>query len=140
MQLLTAEKQDLLEAQGFEIAELTGFEQHTLPLYAHRELGDKRPGDVILQVRVGHPDSLDDGEATYLARKAFHGMFPWLPGPDCLKRTFVTVDPDRANDSSSQDKPVKGCSWCRSKRRSGGKSPHKSDRTKTGRRNSNPRS
>ncbi len=113
MQLLTADKQDLLEAQGFEIAELTGFDQHSLPLFAHRPLGDKRPGDVVLNVRVGNPESLDDAEATYLARKAFHGMYPWQPGTECLKRSFVTVTVADGGGAAKESEKAKGCRWCR---------------------------
>ncbi len=121
MQLLTADKVDLLEAQGFEIAELAGFEHHTLPLYAHRPISDKKPGDVVLRARVGNPESLDDGEAAYLARKAFHGMFPWLPGAECIRRTFVdvTIGGNGLADSKEveQSTRAKGCRWCRTGKR-----------------------
>lgn len=113
MQLLTSGKQDMLEAQGFEIAELTGFDRHSIPLYAHHPLGDKKPGDVVLHVRVGNPESLDDGEANYLARKAFHGMFPWLPGAECIKRSFVTMNVVGGSGSTEQSAKAKGCRWCR---------------------------
>ncbi len=117
MQLLTTDKQEILEAQGFEIAELTGFDRHSLPLYAHKPMADKKPGDVVLHARVGNPESLDDGEATYLARKAFHGMFPWLPGAECIKRTFVDVNVPGGGDSIEQSVQAKGCRWCRKGRR-----------------------
>ncbi len=117
MQLLTSDNRDRLEAQGFEIAELTGFEDHSLPLYAHRPLADKKAGDVVVRARVGNPKALDDGEAAYLARKAFHGLFPWLPGADCIKRTFfdVTVSATASNDNARirRTEPAKGCKWCR---------------------------
>ncbi len=121
MQILSSGNRDLLEARGFEIAELTGFESNSLPLYTHRLLGDKKPGDVVLRARVGNPESLDDSEASYLARKAFHGMFPWMPGEDCVKRTFLDVTINRngtAGDNQvQQSEPTKGCRWCRSVRR-----------------------
>lgn len=118
MQLLTSKNVELLEAQGFEIAELTGFDDHSIPLYTHRPAGDKQPGDIVVRARVGNPDALDDGEATYLARKAFHGMFPWLPGEDCVKRSFfdVTVTGTGLSGGDSQTRrteTVKGCKWCR---------------------------
>lgn len=117
MQFLTANNQELLEAQGFEIAELTGFDRHSVPLYAHRPLSDKNSGDVVLHARVGNPDSLDDGEATYLARKVFHGMFPWLPGAECNKRTFVEVNVVGSGSSVEQSVQAKGCRWCRKGKR-----------------------
>ncbi len=119
MQLLATDKQDLLEAQGFEIAEFTGFDQHSLPLYAHRELGDKKPGDVVMRVRVGNPESLDDGEATYLARKAFHGMFPWQPGAECSRRTFVEVKFSETGEAIREEGQAKGCRWCRKSKAAG---------------------
>lgn len=117
MRLLTADNQDLLEARGFEISELTGFEQHSLPLYAHRPMADKKPGDVVLNARVCNPESLDDGEATYLARKAFHGMFPWLPGAECTKRTFVEITVTGDGGAVEQSSQAKGCQWCRKRKR-----------------------
>ena len=115
MQLLTADKQELLEAQGFDIAELTGFDQHSLPFFAHRPLGDKKSGDVVLNVRVGNPASLDEAEATYLARKAFHGMYPWQPGSECMKHSFVTVKVANDGGAAEQSKQAQGCRWCRKK-------------------------
>lgn len=116
-QQLTSSNRELLEAQGFEVAELTGFDQHFLPLYTHRRLNDKQPGDIVLRARVGNPDSLDDGEASYLARKAYHGLFPWPPGNECTRRTFfdVTVTGGPAGGGGRVVKGAKGngCKWCR---------------------------
>ncbi len=113
MQLLRDENQRVLEAQGFGIAELTGFEDHSIPLYAHHSTGDKAPGDVVLRARVSNPDALDDGEASYLARKAFHGMFPWQPGAECMRREFVDVQISRKDSSVTESPRVAGCRWCR---------------------------
>ena len=113
MQNLTTDRQDLLEANGFQIAELTGFDSHSLALYAHRAMADKKPGDVVLNARVGNPESLDDGEATYLARKAFHGLFPWLPGKDCMKRTFVEVSIGSDGRKIESGARANGSKWCR---------------------------
>lgn len=107
---------ELLEAKGFEISEMTGFESHNLPLFAHRHIGDKHAGDVVLNARIGDPSSLDDAEATYLARKAFHGLFPWQPGKECLERRFVEIAFVRESASSVQQKSGEasfGCRWCR---------------------------
>lgn len=111
---LSSDNRDRLEAQGFEIAELKGFDDHRLPLYTHKETTDKKPGDVVLNARVGNPGSLDDGEATYLARKAFHGLFPWLPGADCMSHQFQDISIPRENGKKvERSEPVMGCKWCR---------------------------
>lgn len=117
MQLLTLDNRERLEAQGFDIAELTGFDDHSVPLYAHRPMADKKPGDVVVRARVGNPDALGDGEAVYLARKAFHGLFPWLPGADCVKRTFfdLTISENAGSEGPrvQRSKSTNGCKWCR---------------------------
>lgn len=111
---LSSDNRDRLEAQGFEIAELKGFADHRVPLYTHKATSDKKPGDVILNARVGNPGSLDDGEATYLARKAFHGLFPWLPGADCMARQFQDISIPRENGKKvERGEPTMGCKWCR---------------------------
>ena len=111
LQALNNENAHALEARGFEISEMTGFDDHSIPLFAHRDMGDKKIGDVVLKARVGNPDSLDNAEAVYLARKAHHGMFPWLPGEECMQRTFREFD--GAEGATDQSVPAKGCRWCR---------------------------
>lgn len=108
MILLNPVNREQLEARGFDIAEMTGFNDHWLPLYTHRQIADKQPGDVVVRARVGNPQSLDDGEASYLARKAFHGLFPWTPGAECMKRTFANIGPGTV----SRDGAARGCRWC----------------------------
>lgn len=118
MQLLSSANMEQLEAQGFGISELTGFDDHSMPLFTHRPIGDKQPGDVVVRARIGNPDALDDGEATYLARKAFHGLFPWLPGAECVKRSFFDVTIPNAVTAGGTGQPNRsekafGCKWCR---------------------------
>lgn len=101
----------LLAAQGYGM-ELRGFSDHFISMYAHKKVGDKRIGDVAFKTRVGNLKSLDDGEATYMARKGAQGFFPWTPGEECMKRRFQSVTVTRGNTIIRQE-PEMGCKWCR---------------------------
>lgn len=105
-----------LESQGFTISSWKGFDDTQVALITHKPLQDKQPGDVAIRMRVGDPKNMNNGEATYLQRKASQGFFPWPPGEECLKRTFQNVSITRdafGRATTSRTDPVKGCPWCR---------------------------
>jgi hypothetical protein len=121
---LSSENAAWLDAQGYEIAELKGFDDHRLPLYTHRAVSDKQPGDVVIRARVGNPAALDDGEAVYLARKASYGFFPWRPGDECMQRRFQDVSYTRNGIGSTKverGESLMGCRWCRERAAEGTK-------------------
>ena len=134
---LSSENTAWLDAQGYGIAELKGFDDRYVPLYTHRAVSDKQPGDIVLRARVGNPEALDNGEAVYLARKAAYGFFPWQPGDECLKRRFQDVSYRRDGAGMTQverGETVMGCRWCRERAETGQpKTPRRSSPSASGR-------
>lgn len=111
----TADNKRSLEASGYRITEWKGFTDHWIPLYTHKDLVDKKPGDVAFRARVGDPKTLNNGEASYLSRKAAEGFFPWKPD-ECLSHRFENVtyvkDP-LGGTKVIRSEPTMGCKWCR---------------------------
>ena len=111
-----AEHRDSLGRQGFAISSWIGFDTHMVPFYTHHDVADKKRGDVVFKARVGNPKTLNSGEATYFARKAAQGYFPWQPGADCLARTFRNIEIRKrplGGTERIESAPYKGCRWCR---------------------------
>ena len=114
---VTSNNRDLLQAQGYGVSELIGFEDHFIPLYTHKHLTDKAPGDVAIKARVGDTRQLNNAEANYLAHKASQGFFTWMPGEECFSHKFVDVSYEidglgRTVKKEEAD-PYHGCKWCR---------------------------
>jgi len=112
-----AENQVELSRQGYSIHQWIGFDDHMIPLYTHRPVSDKKTGDVVFKVRVGDPRTLNNGEATYLAKKAAQGFFIWKPGEECMKRTFKNIEFKKrplGGMEKIEHEPTHGCAWCRS--------------------------
>jgi hypothetical protein len=113
---VTSDNRDLLLAQGYGISELIGFEEHSIPLYTHKQLVDKGPGEVAIQARVGDMRQLNNAEANYLAHKASQGFFTWMPGEECLSHKFVDVSYEidgLGRTVKTEAEPYYGCKWCR---------------------------
>lgn len=105
-----------LERMGYAITAWYGFDDHWQPLYTHKDVSDKKRGDVITKVRFGSPKVINDAEASYLARKGSQGLFLWKPGEECLKHEFrnVTVTKDaRGQRVVNRSEIFKGCDHCR---------------------------
>jgi len=110
------ENQIALSREGFAISSWVGFNEHMIPLYTHRDISDKKVGDIFMRARVGDPRTLNNGEAVYLAKKATLGFFPWKPGEDCLKREFKVIEVKRrplGGAETIKHEPQMGCKWCR---------------------------
>lgn len=113
---LSQENKVGLERQGYAITAWYGFKDHFVPLYTHRDISDKKRGDILAKVRLGNPKVINDAEASYLARKGAHGFFLWQPGEDCLGHEFrnVKVSRDRQGRTIVERSEIaKGCEFCR---------------------------
>lgn len=111
---ITADNRTSLAAAGYGITSF-GFEDHWIPLFTHKDLTDKKRGEVAFKARIGNPKTLNNGEAFYLAKKAAQGFFPW--GPDeCLTHKFTNVQyvKDKLGGTRViRSEPTMGCQWCR---------------------------
>lgn len=80
-----------LRQQGYHLEMTHGWDTHQVPLYTHREVGDKKPGDIAFHVRVGNLKSMDRAEGQYVARKGAVGFFMWPPD-ECLDHEFTKLE------------------------------------------------
>lgn len=103
-----------LAAQGYGIQSF-GFEDHWVPLYTHKDLTDKKRGEMAFKARVGNPKAINQGEGYYLAKKGAQGFFPWRPD-ECLTHKFENVQyvKDKLGGTRViRSEPMMGCQWCR---------------------------
>ena len=104
----------MLAAQGYGLTTF-GLESHWLLLYTHKDVNDKKRGDVAFKALVNNPKAINTGEGYYLARKASQGFFPWKPD-ECLTRKFENVQyvKDKLGGTRViRSEPYMGCKWCR---------------------------
>lgn len=113
---LSPEVRGSLRKVGYEMVELRGFDTHELPLYTHKRLTDKEPGDIAIRMRVGNLKQLDKAEVGYLMAKGNKGFFTWPP-EECFNHTFedVVYEEDRLGGRRKvvRGESYKGCKWCR---------------------------
>ena len=104
----------MLAAHGYGLTTF-GLESHWLTLYTHKDINDKKRGEVAFKALVNNPKAINTGEGYYLARKASQGFFPWKPD-ECLDRKFENVQyvKDKLGGTRViRSAPYMGCKWCR---------------------------
>lgn len=112
-----------LDANGFGLQTI-GFDGAELPLYAHKATAIAARGEIQMRLRIANPPNLNAGEIATLERKAAAGFFQWMPGNECMQRSFkdvrVTRDPETDERRVETSGTYRGCKWCRGELSSNG--------------------
>lgn len=116
LQSLDQMTQGSLRRQGYRLETTFGWETHNRPMYTHKTVGDKTPGDVMFNARVGNPKKLTRAEAQYIARKGASGFFMWPPS-ECMEHEFTEFElvsrPGGGLVQKQIGEQTFGCKWCR---------------------------
>lgn len=111
---LPKESQVQLQQRGYSAVELTeGWEERRIPLYTHKRVNDKQPGDIAFTVLVSNP--VKSAEAAYLARKGGQGFMAWKP-EECFGHSFPVIEIVQIPGGGRTQRVVstsQGCRWCR---------------------------
>jgi len=94
---------------------------HAVPLFTHKQITDRAPGEHAFDARVQDPKNLSTAEADYIARKGAQGFFAWKPDT-CMDHEFTSIEivaRKGGGTIQTRGEQVFGCKWCRGRQNNG---------------------
>ena len=93
-QSITQQTQGDLRRNGYRLETTHGWDTHEVPLYTHKAVNDKKPGDVAWKAHIGNLKQMDQAEAQKESRNLFieDGWVYFLHGWLCVIAEVFDLD------------------------------------------------